>query len=257
MIASKVYCHGGSAGDVIYHLAPVKDLGGGELYLNTNGPPNFRMSLERIESLLTLIRVQPYIAKAGVCDAPIGIDLDRWQENWRHGLNMSDILSEMLGIPHTSRTEPWLRVLEKREVAPVVMHRSERYRVEDFPWRRVVEQYGKEAVFVGGEDEHREFTGRYGSVSYYRTSTYLELAEVIAGAVLFVGNQSSPAAVAEGLKVNKILETVPRDHWAWNCHWERPGVIHGYNAKVDLPPPPSRYKNTQASTVIASTSWPV
>ncbi len=181
-MAGNIYCHGGSAGDVIYHLAPVKDLGGGEIYLNTNGPAAFRMSRERIESLLTLIRVQPYITKAGVCEAPIGINLDRWQENWRRGLNLSDILSEMLGIPHTSRTEPWLSVPEAKPVAPVVFHRSPRYQVEDFPWRRVVEQYGKEAVFVGEPAEHRDFTAHYGDVAHLRTDTYLELAQVIAGA---------------------------------------------------------------------------
>jgi hypothetical protein len=220
---------------VIYHLAPVKDLGGGEFYLNANGHPDFRMSRERIESLLTLIRAQPYITRAGVCEAPVGIDLDRWRQNWRYGLNLSDIVSTMLGLPHTSRTEPWLCVPRTKEVAAVVIHRSPRYRVDAFPWRRVVGRYGKEAVFVGEDAEHRDFTERYGSVPYFKTRTYLELAEVIAGAVLFVGNQSSPAAVAEGLKANKILETVARDHWAWNCHWERPGVIHGYNAAAHLP----------------------
>jgi Macrocin-O-methyltransferase (TylF) len=235
-MAANVFSHGGSAGDTIYHLAPVKDLGGGEFYLNANGHPDFRMPRERIESLLTLIRAQPYITRAGVCETPVGIDLDRWRHNWRHGLNLSDMVSAMLGIPHTSRAEPWLSVPEKKEVAAVVIHRSPRYRVDAFPWRSVVEQYGREAVFVGEETEHRDFTERYGHVSYYRTRTYLELAEVIAGAVLFAGNQSSPAAVAEGLKANKILETVPRDHWAWNCHWERPGVIHGDGEVVELPP---------------------
>jgi hypothetical protein len=55
----------------------------------------------------------------------------------RHGLNLSDMLSDMLGIPHTFRTEPWLSVPEKKEVALVVIHRSPRYHVEDFPWRPV------------------------------------------------------------------------------------------------------------------------
>jgi hypothetical protein len=231
-----VYTHGGSAGDVIYHLAPIKDLGGGELYLNLNGPPDFRMSRERIESLLTLICVQPYITKAGLCEAPVGINLDRLHENWRHGLNMSDLLSDMLGIPRTSRTEPWLSVPEKVAAAAVIMHRSPRYHVDDFPWPRIVETYGKDAVFVGEEAEHREFTARHGHVPYYKTRNFLELAQVIAGAILFIGNQSSPAAVAEGLKANKILETVPYEHWAWNCHWERPGVIHGDSANVELSP---------------------
>jgi ADP-heptose:LPS heptosyltransferase len=235
-MTGRVYSHGGSAGDVIYHMAPIKDLGGGALYLNTQGPPAFRMTRARIESLLTLIRVQPYIEYVGICDAPVGFNLDLWQQNWRHGLNLSDMLSEMLGIPHTSRTEPWLSVPEKIEVAAVVLHRSPRYHAEQFPWRRVLEVYGHDAVFVGDEAEHRSFTAQFGLVRHHRTDSYLELAQVISGALLFVGNQSSPAAIAEGLKVNKILEAVPRDHWAWNCHWERPGVIHGYDGTVELPP---------------------
>ena len=60
-------------------------------------------------------------------------------------------------------------------------------------------------------------------VSYLRTKNFLDLARVIRGAVLYVGNQSGPAAIAQGLRSNMILESVDRHHWAWNCHWERPG----------------------------------
>ncbi len=233
---ANAYCHGGGASEVIYHLAPVKDLGGGEFHLNANAPPAFRMSRERIASLLTLIRIQPYITRAGVCCSAVGMNLDCWRQRPRHGLNLSDQLSAMLNIPLTSRSEPWLRVPEPKPVAAVVLHRSPQRQVADFPWRRVVETYGAEAVFVGSREEHRDFTDRFGHVHHLHTDTYLELAQVIAGAVLFIGNQSSPAAAAEGLKANKILETLPFGSPDWNCHWQRAGVIHGYDASIELPP---------------------
>jgi hypothetical protein len=231
---TRAFTHGGSAGDVIYHLAPVKDLGGGEFYLLRTAHEHWRMPEERIQSLLTLLRVQPYVTKADACDRPVGDNLDEWRSHWRTGCNLSDMVSSWLGIDHTSRTEPWLFVPEPRPVARVVFHRSPRYHVPAFPWRRAVEKYGREAVFVGDAREHAEFCERFGPVSYRHTGTYLELAQVIAGCELFVGNQSSPAAVAQGLRKNMVQETVGTGHWAWNCHWDRPGMIHGYDEHAEL-----------------------
>ena len=76
-----------------------------------------------------------------------------------------------------------------------------------FPWRKVVETYGDRASFVGTEKEWRDFCFSFGNVARIPTKTMLDLARVIAGAKMFIGNQSAPAAIAEGLKKPLILET--------------------------------------------------
>lgn len=229
------FTHGGSAGDTIASLAAVKDSGGGEFYLNVSAHPHWRMPLGKCHSLLTLIGAQPYISKADVCDGVTGHDYDNWRRNWRNGLNLADMHSAFLGVDHTPRNLPWLFVPRVNRVAKVVIHRSPRYHNDAFPWRRLVERYGRDLVFVGDWSEHAEFCWNYGPVSYHHTRTYLELAEVIAGALLFCGNQSSPQWVAQGLRMPIIQETVPRSCWAWNCHWDRTGMQCVDSEHVELP----------------------
>jgi hypothetical protein len=55
---------------------------------------------------------------------------------------------------------------------------------------------------------------------------------VIAGSRLFVGNQSCPAAIAEGLKRPMILEVYPA---LPNCCFERPDRINAWDGAIQLP----------------------
>jgi hypothetical protein len=66
---------------------------------------------------------------------------------------------------------------------------------------------GNDCVFVGTKEEHHAFTAKVDMrVPFYQTNTYRELAEVIKGSDLFVGNQSFPYALAEAMKVHRVLE---------------------------------------------------
>jgi ADP-heptose:LPS heptosyltransferase len=100
--------------------------------------------------------------------------------------------------PHP-REEPWLTVPRPRRAARVLLHRSARYHKWAFPWPRAYEKYRREAAVVGTPEEHRDFCAYLGPLPYIPTPTFLDLAEVIAGCELFVGNQSAPRAVALGL----------------------------------------------------------
>jgi ADP-heptose:LPS heptosyltransferase len=56
------------------------------------------------------------------------------------------------------------------------------------------------AVFVGLADEHSAFCAATGwDIPHHATDNMLELASVIAGAKLFIGNQSQALALAIGL----------------------------------------------------------
>jgi hypothetical protein len=60
-------------------------------------------------------------------------------------------------------------------------------------------------MFVGLPEEYTAFREATGwDLPYYATQTMLEVAEVIAGADTFIGNQSSNLALAIGLGVAKV-----------------------------------------------------
>lgn len=105
----------------------------------------------------------------------------------------------------------------------IICARSGRYRNGSFPWKQIVQHYGDKLLFVGLKHEHAEFCSHWGMVEYQPINDFLELAQVIAGSELFIGNQSSPMAVAEGLKHPTIQETStdPADciYFRENAQW--------------------------------------
>ena len=96
------------------------------------------------------------------------------------------------------------------------------------PW----DKYARDAVFVGLPDEHAAFCREVGPVTQYPTDDLLQVARVIAGAKLFVGNQSSPRAIAEGLKKPVVQEIFMHDP---NCCFNRPDEWDGRDGSVHLP----------------------
>ena len=94
-----------------------------------------------------------------------------------------------------------------RRLAPIIINRTQRYAYNpDFAWGLLK---GNDCVFVGLRDEWRAFCRDFFPVAYYPTDTLLELARIVAGAELFLGNQSFAFAIAEGLDLPRRLEVRP------------------------------------------------
>ena len=147
-------------------------------------------------------------------------------------------MCEAHSVPYEVLNEKWLTV-EPNRVAPVVVSRAgpgrehhHVYQNPSFPWHKVWKKYGKQAVFIGTPVEHAVFCASCGEVKYQPTADLYEAARVISGCDLFIGNQSCPHAIAEGLKKNIILEVWEAGP---NCLVYRPGVIHGRKHDMELP----------------------
>jgi hypothetical protein len=254
----KVFCHGGDVGDVIYSLCAIRAAGGGRLVLI---PHQVREAFNytKANSLLPLLRQQPYLHNPAFRDGPrrpypptkenlpfpVDYDLDVYRpltfgyRNRGKWLNIAAGYLEVVGLSHDiSNGDPWIYLDEATEIPdfPVVMARSPRYHQRGFPWQEIVAKYGRRAVFVGTTDEHNTFTREFGPVRPFGTPTLLDLAKVIAGCRLFIGNQSCPYAIAEGLKQNAILECctgVP------DCVFRRENLIVGRGRDFELPEVPA------------------
>ncbi len=138
----------------------------------------------------------------------------------RHALDTGFIQS----MPDMSK--PWLTIEgDKKWEGRVVVNKSARYANHLFPWRAIVEHYGRRIVFLGMPEEHQSFCANYGHVEYHRTENMLEVAKIIAGSSLLIANQSSCMTIAEGLKHPRIQESClhlpdciyPESHNAQYC----------------------------------------
>jgi hypothetical protein len=219
----RVFSHSGDVGDLIAALPTIRALGGGHLRLFSSGHTSHPMTPQKVDSVASLLQRQSYLKSVRFAQSPEGTNLDEWRNHYRGHLNISDMVAEAFGVAHSPREEPWIALPDCKMVARVVIHRSARYNNHNFPWMTICEKYRGDTVFVGSPDEHMAFQHYAGPISYHWTRNYLDLASVIGGADLFIGNQSSPFWVAEGMKTTLILEVCEGFP---NCLFERNGVTH-------------------------------
>lgn len=241
----KHFIHSGDLGDVIYSLPTVKAMGGGKLILAD--VPGIRtmhgMTRERREAITPLLAAQPYVHGVyGPFDlmptdeGEASIDLNEFRRRGRDLVNewLPNHYLDVHGVDRAAAFSPWLTTSDFLGCPiGVVIARSARYHNPHFPWRRVLDQYGQHAVFCGTPAEHAAFNAEFGSdLIHVATDDLLEVADLIQASMLFIGNQSCPLAIAEGLKKPIVCEVC---HACPNCNSPRHDFITGQDENVRLP----------------------
>lgn len=217
------FLHSGDLGDIIYALPTIRHLGGGKILWHKHEATP-KSGPEQWLALAPLIAAQPYITGIGTRQEGDEVTHDfthfRGRYHPRRTLALSQ--SQHLGIQRVDTWTPWLQAPHPERHGRPVFARSARY--QNPAWSQIwltVARTHENALFVGTAAEHEAFSAAFGPVEYRPTKDFAELANVIAGAGVFVGNQSSPYAVAEGLKVNSIQETHPGQ---MDCVYPRPNA---------------------------------
>jgi len=246
------FYHSGDLGDIIYSLPFIKAMGGGLLILSadyTDMDIRSPMTLEKAEMINSLLVGQKYIFDVkGSSHKPTDIDIDLNQFrkifiDWGkkkftedevaiiRKKTLTQLYRETLNtnVPVDFDKSKWLHYKEKIIIddKPIIINKTERYPREGFPWTRLVSDYGKKMLFVGSQHEYNIFIKKYGYVDFYLTTSCLTLAHIIGGAKLFIGNQSFPYSLAEGMKINAIQET--NNTVAPNCMYVRDNAYLTYD----------------------------
>jgi hypothetical protein len=223
------YKHSGAFGDFLYSLPIVKYFGGGSVFAHLNqmdwvgahyygsAPAPFhqgRMRESDYEFMKLFMLAQHYVDTFEILDphlTEISHNLDRFRVPFvGHPGNYVDIYADVFGIKSDVvkaelRNTPWLSVPIFRQIKnkSVVINRTARWTPGILSaqwdiWRG--QGMEKQAIFVGLPEEHAAFQTTTGwNIDYQPTGSMLELAEYIAGAETFIGNQSSCLALAIGL----------------------------------------------------------
>lgn len=215
--------HSGNAGDTIYALPSLRVLAGesgAKLSLALNVPLRNRklihplggvqLNQKMYDMLEPLLSRQEYIKELAVHDGrSVDFDLDVTRD--------APFRTDRLGICRwyfyvfgitCDLSQPWLKVDPDPTFKDrIVVARSKRYRNLTFSYK-FLQQYGA-PVFVGLADEYEDFRSQVPQAEWVEVKDFHQLARVIAGSRLFIGNQSFPYAIAEGLKVPRVLELDP------------------------------------------------
>lgn len=225
------FSHSGDYGDIIYSLPAILASGGGELVLfPAPGKTRVTMTEGWAAGILPLLQAQTYLFNVRWCENAKDSSLNGFRHHWGNGQNNADYHLRTQGMTWQARCVKWLWVEPKR-VSAVIFSRSLRNHGHAFDYRSALETYPDRA-FVGTPEEHEDFTSRYGKIDRLDTKTLLDVAEVIEGADLFIGNGSAPCAISEGLKQNMVFEVC-----SWNNSgiFERMGRINLWDECVEWP----------------------
>lgn len=231
----------GKEGDVIASLPTIKALGGGDLRFTIKAFSRNLMDRATCDSMALLLAGLPYIHSVKLyggehIDYNLDILVKRVVETIRRGPGnkkpLTDICLEAFGLPLHHRDEAWITgVPECVPPQPVVINRTTRYRNDGFPWPSVLAKYPG-AVFVGFDVEYDDFQMRFGSIPRVKTANVLELAMVVSGCRLFIGNQSLALWLAESMKKPVVVECWKR--YASNVI-VRPHAVHWFGGPLQLP----------------------
>lgn len=239
-VSPLVFHHSGDQGDIIYGLCAIRAAGGGRFYISPDAAPmgvRVPPTPETVANIAPLLAVQSYISNTDFWMAKIppsvNRDLNRFRLNYKGRTNLAKQQLDAFNLTWPE-DKPWLDVDRVVQVPgrPICVSRSERYRAPNFPWANLVERWGAKMFFVGTEGEHLDFTASFGSIPHEKTPTLLDLARIIAGAKVCVGNQSCPIAIAHGLGKPVVQECFDFDD---NCRFNRPKTIYGNRCRAYIP----------------------
>jgi hypothetical protein len=226
--------HSGNAGDIIYSLPATMALSGNgniHLHLQTGQKGHYgkkphplggiMLNEKIIELLRPLLLAQPQIKSVELYNSNDAIDYDLdLIRSYPFPLNRGNLARWYfyLFAINADLGKPWLQVpADNQWNEHIVIARSQRYQVPGIDYS-FLKKYPKK-IFVGVPAEWEEMKTMIPDITYQPVNDFLELARIIAGSRLFIGNQSFPFSLAEGLKVRRLLEVY---HLSPNVNVEGP-----------------------------------
>ena len=217
------FYHGGDLGDIIYSLPSIKLVGGGNLFIGNFDFQNEtlkcreKFSEEKYNFILPLLKNIDYIKSihyTDVVDKNIDYNFNEMRYFWNDSdyrelkqvNRLTDAYLDLVGVFSLfNEKESWLTV-NKKKISKYIISRSFRYRDEEFPWNDIYKKVNKDSFFIGTSEEHKDFCNKFGYIKHYIVKDALEMAEIINGCELFIGNQSFPCSLAIALNVPVLQE---------------------------------------------------
>jgi len=219
------FFHSGHLGDIIYSLPILKELSKTHecnLYIEKNKHLNSKyhnhpggdvfLNEKLINMLLPLLKSQHYINSVKIhSNENIDIDLNLFRKMPMNILFQSTgWYSHVTGV-HPNLSSPYLNVNPSQTFKDkVVIIRGIRRR-NYFVNYDFIKNYNN-LLFIGLNEEYEDLKKNIPNLEFHDCKDFLEMAEIMKSAKFFLGNLSFGFAIAEGLKIPRLLEASPDFH---------------------------------------------
>jgi hypothetical protein len=205
---------GGRTGDLFHCLYVVKNTcelfkTKAELYITNDfryGGDSFLLPIEKtFEDLHPLITKQSYISSFSILNKDIQkfVNLNIWRPTIGIHRNWITMLCDVYGLPKSGKN--WITSENYDKFKnKIVIHRSTRRHSLNFPWEKIVNN--NDCIFLTSDiNEYNSFQYK-DKVQLHLWKNFLELANIINSSKIFIGNQSTPLALAHGLGSPRLAE---------------------------------------------------
>jgi hypothetical protein len=207
---------GGKTGDLLHCLYSVRGLCEkfgvkADLYITNDrkyGGDEFHFEINRtFEDLKPLIIRQEYISSFNILKDDIAgsfVNLNNWRKS--PGLfktNWINILCLLHQIPISDKN--WISY-EKDDYFKdkIVIHRSTRRFSKNFPWESIVKK--NDCIFITSDIREYDMFPYKNHVKVHEWRSFSDLSKIINSSKFFIGNMSTPLALAHGLGVPRLAE---------------------------------------------------
>jgi len=218
------FLHYGHLGDIVNSLPVIKELSKEKkctLYIQKDKsiPEHVRskdhpfgnvyLSEKSILKILPLLKKQRFIENVEIYNnQKIDIDLNFFREmpinfnidsvRWYFHLtgNFPDLSNNYLEVPEHNKYKKYIVIMRS-------LRRQNKFIDYSF-----LNSY-KNIVFIGLKNEFEDLKNKVKNLEYYDSKDFLELASIIKNAKIFIGNLSFGYALAEAIKVPRLLESGP------------------------------------------------
>ena len=218
------FLHYGHLGDIINSLLTVKEISKKKkcnFYIQKNKKlPNHLSSKEHpfgdnflsddsINKILPLLKKQNYLNNVDVYENQnIDIDLNFFRE-LPYNFNMDSVrwYFHLVGIS-ANPEESWIETKKESKFKDYIVILRSLRRQNKYISYSFLSKY-KNILFIGLKNEFDDLKKQIDNLEFYNCNDFMELATIIKHAKLFIGNLSFGYALAEAIKVPRLLESFP------------------------------------------------
>jgi hypothetical protein len=227
--------HSGNIGDIVLSLCTVLQISIKHndkinYYLDLNGNVGSYLPLDRANSLIPLLKSQEYINDVFFFDNMTKIDynLDNFRNFVKYdgSITLSQAHLKANGFNDIDENEKHLFINEQSDILyDIVCSRTDRYNNPNFDWNNILNDYKNMSMcFIGYKYEYDIFISKIDmkhKIDYIFTKDLYEVAKIINSSKVFIGNQSSCFAIAQTMRKNIILESLPSIN---TCNYITPNI---------------------------------
>ena len=218
------FSHCGHLGDIINSLPTIKELSKTHkcnFYIDAEKPlePNARnykkfgdkvyLTNKNVNMLFPLLSKITYIQNFDkLTNQKVDIDFNLIRE-MPINFNIDSVrwYSHLTGV-HSNLTEPYIFADAHKYIKNKVVIMRNTRRKNCIINYKFLKNY-KDLIFIGLEDEYEDLKKEVPNLEFYNCKNFLEVAEIIKASKFYLGNLSFGYTIAEGLKVPRLLESVP------------------------------------------------